>query len=82
VVLSRLLAAAAAVLALSGCAGTSCDALAGLRAERDALRTDYLALARSGATGAESEAADGRLHALERRVYDLERDCDEVAAVG
>ena len=68
-----LLAALAAVL-LSGCSGSSCGELPGLRAERDEQRQAYLELARS-ATPEQTEQADEELHALERQVYDLEQSC-------
>lgn len=59
---------------LAGC-GQSCDDLGELRVARDAQRSQYLVLAASGASPAETERADERLHALERRVFDLERAC-------
>lgn len=53
----------------------SCSELARRTAERDALRSSYLALVRSGARPEETERADERLHAVERHVFDLERRC-------
>ncbi len=60
---------------LAGCAGSSCDDLPALRAERDAARQDYLELSSGGAGDKVTAAADEELHALDARVYDLERSC-------
>ena len=63
-------------MALTGCSGRSCDGLPALQAEREQRRTAYLELARSGtATPDETAAADDRLHAFERRVFELEQSC-------
>ena len=73
--LRTTLAALVAVLA-TGCSGTDCDELPGLRAERDAARTAYQELTSSGtATEAQTTAADEELHDLDARVYDLEQSC-------
>ncbi len=72
---ARVLLAAAALAVLPGCAGRSCDDLAALQDERDRAREAYLALARSGASTTETERADADLHALERRVHDVEQEC-------
>ena len=75
--LRLLLAASAAAVLLSGCAGQSCDELADMRAERDAARVAYLELARSGtATDAQTEQADTALHRIEQRVHAVEQSCD------
>jgi hypothetical protein len=71
----RVVLAAALLAAAPGCAGRSCDDLPSLRAERDRAREAYLALARSDASPAQTEQADADLHALERRVHDVEQDC-------
>ena len=71
----RLLAGALLLALTSGCAGSSCDELPALQAEREAERAAYLELARSGAPGDVTAEADDRLHALERRVHDLEQRC-------
>ena len=61
---------------LVACSGQSCDELPELQAERDAARASYLDLAQSGTTSpADTEQADADLHALERRVYDVEQGC-------
>lgn len=73
---ARLLAAVAVALALPACSGSSCQALPDLRAERDAARTAYDALLRTGTAGPqESEQADEDVHLLDRQVYDLEQTC-------
>jgi hypothetical protein len=65
------------VTLLSGCSGQSCEELPALRAERDEARADYLELATPGTAPAdETEEADSALHALERRVYDVEQGCE------
>ena len=57
--------------------GQPCEDLPALRAERDEARADYLQLVRSATVSPdETEEADGELHALERRVYDLEQGCE------
>ena len=71
---ARLVLVLAAGAALAGC-GASCDELPRLTAERDALRSSYLDLVRSGASPEEAERADERLHAVERQVFDLEAGC-------
>jgi len=72
----RLLAAlAVAAVAVTGCAGRSCDALPRLQAEREAMREDYLELVRSGASAERTEQADADLHAFEQQVYDAEQRC-------
>ena len=60
--------------ALAGC-GSSCGDLPRLTAERDALRSSYLDLARSGAPPEKTGRADARLHQVERQVFDLEQSC-------
>ena len=61
---------------LTGCGDGSCDDLPRMQAEREAARAAYLELARSGTVGpAETAQADDDLHALERRVYDVEQQC-------
>ena len=73
----HLLPALALVPLLAGCSGQSCDGLDALRAERDAARQDYQELVGPGTVSPErAEEADDALHALERRVYDLEQSCD------
>lgn len=72
----RCLLAAAVLALLPACSGASCGELPGLRAQRDAARQAYTALVRSGtATPQDTERADTDLHAVERRVYDLEQSC-------
>lgn len=72
----RLGGALAVVLVLtSGCAGSSCDELPALQAQRDAQRQAQLELVRSGASPAVIGEADDQLHELERQVYDLEQRC-------
>jgi hypothetical protein len=62
---------------LAGCSGQSCEDLPALHAERDEARAAYLELARSATVSPdETEEADGALHALERRVYDIEQGCE------
>ena len=73
---ARLLLALCLVPALAGCSGTGCDALPGLRAERDQARAAYVELTAGGTAGtAESERADEGVHELDRRVYELEQSC-------
>jgi len=70
------LAGALAAVLLTGCAGQRCEALPTMRADRDAARAAYLELATSRtATTSQTERADAVLHALERRVHDLEQGC-------
>lgn len=73
----RLLAVALTGAALSsGCSSSSCDALPGMLAERDAARQAYVEQVRSGAlSDVESEQADEQLHALEARVATVEQEC-------
>lgn len=75
-VAAHLLAGTSLVLALAACTGASCEALPGLRAERDAARASYAELTGSGTAKAdESERADEEVHALDRQVYELEQSC-------
>jgi hypothetical protein len=61
---------------LGGCAGQPCGDLAGLRAERDEARAAYARLVEPGSAASELTAkADEDLHALDRRVFDLEQSC-------
>jgi len=61
---------------LAGCAGRPCGDLSALRTERDAARAAYTRLVEPGTASPEvTEQADTDLHALERRVYDLEQSC-------
>jgi hypothetical protein len=47
-----------------------------MQAERDSRREAHLELVGSGtASGDDIAAADDRLHAYERQVYDLEQSC-------
>ena len=74
---TRMLLPLLVALVLAGCGDSACDDLARMQAERDAARAAYLELARSGgATAADTERADEELHALERRVYDVEQQCE------
>ena len=62
---------------LTGCGDSACEDLPRMQAEREAARAAYLELARSGsATADETAQADDDLHALERRVYDVEQQCE------
>jgi hypothetical protein len=62
---------------LTGCSGSSCDALGPLQAEREQRRMALQELIRGGsATQDELAAADDELHAFERRVHDLEQGCE------
>lgn len=79
----RLLACAAVVTVLltTGCAGTSCQRLGALQAERDEARAQYLELVGSGtATAEQTSAADADVHNLDRRAFDLEQDCGATSA--
>lgn len=61
---------------LAGCSGTPCGALPALQAERQQERAAYAELVRPGTAPADvTERADEELHALERRVYDIEQEC-------
>ncbi len=73
--LAAVLAALLTVASLTGCAGSSCDDLPALQAEREQRRAAYLELARSGAPVDETTRADEELHAFERRVFDAEQEC-------
>ena len=67
-----------AVPLLAGCAGRSCDDLPALRADRDAARTAFTRLVEPGTAPPEVLVkADDDLHALDRRVFDLEQSCQE-----
>lgn len=70
-----LLVVLVATASLSGCAGSPCDDLPALQAEREQRRAAYLELARSGAPVDETTRADEELHAFERRVFDAEQEC-------
>jgi hypothetical protein len=71
-----LLALLLAGTAVTGCSGRSCDGLAAMQAERDDRRKAHLELTRAAtSTDADIAAADERLHAYERQVYDLEQGC-------
>ena len=75
------LAAAALVLALSGCSdGASCDELPALTQERDAARQESARLQtahdRGEATEEQLDAAHDRTHDLDTRVFDLSQKCD------
>jgi uncharacterized protein involved in exopolysaccharide biosynthesis len=72
----RLAVTALVAAVTAGCSGQTCDELPSLREERDQARAAYLELAQSGgASPAETEQADAELHALERRVFEIEQDC-------
>ena len=73
--LQRLLVLGLAVPLVAGCAGGACGDLPALRAERDAARQAYVELTAGSAAANVTERADEELHALEGRVYDLERSC-------
>jgi hypothetical protein len=78
VLVRALLAALTALPLLVGCAGTSCEDLPALRAERDAARQDYAVLTAPGTAPPEvTGPADEDLHALERRVHDAEQRCED-----
>jgi hypothetical protein len=47
-----------------------------MQAEREERRQAHLELIGSGASDDAIAAADDRLHAYERQVYDLEQSCD------
>ena len=73
----RLLPLVLLLLPLAGCGDGTCDDLARMQAERETARAAYLELARSGtATAEETGRADEELHALERKVYDVEQQCE------
>ena len=75
--MTRRLVIAALALSplLAGCAGQPCEDLPRLLAERDAARQDYAELVVDGTAPPEvTGPADDALHAVERRVYDLEQD--------
>ena len=76
---SRLLLTALLLLPLlTACAGQPCDELAALQAERDERRQQYADLVAPGtAPGDVTAQADEELHAFERRVYDLEQQCED-----
>ena len=75
--LLRLALALVVAGVVSGCSGQSCDGLAGMQAERDRLRAAYTDLASGGTAPAdEVDAAHDELHAYEKRVYDVEQECD------
>ena len=69
-------AAALAAFVSAGCSGQPCGELPALLAKRDAARAAYLDLAQSAtATPDETEEADAELHALDRRLDEIEQDC-------
>jgi hypothetical protein len=65
------------MLLLPACGDGACGDLPRMQAERETARADYLELARSGTASAEETGkADDALHALERKVYDVEQQCE------
>ena len=72
----RVLLAALAIVPLAGCAGSPCGDLPALRAERDEARAAYGRLIAVGPAPAEvTGQADANVHALDRRVFDVEQAC-------
>ncbi|MCW2681486.1 MAG: hypothetical protein JWM62_2887 [Frankiales bacterium] len=74
--MTRLLTAALTAALVTGCSGQSCDELGALQAEREERRAAHTALIGTSASDGEIGEADDRLHAFERRVYDLEQSCE------
>ena len=73
----RVLLVALAIVPLTGCAGASCGDLPALRAERDEARAAYGRLIAAEPAPAEvTEQADADVHALDRRVFDVEQACE------
>ena len=72
----RVLLAALASVPLAGCAGASCGDLPALRAERDEARAAYGRLIAEPAPAEVTEQADADVHALDRRVFDVEQACE------
>lgn len=71
----HLLPLAVVVVALTGCAGSSCGELPARQAERAEMRQDYRELLERGGTPEQTAEADDALHAFEREVFDLEQQC-------
>ena len=73
----RVLLVALAIAPLTGCAGAPCADLPALRAERDEARAAYGRLiAAEPAPAKVTERADADVHALDRRVFDVEQACE------